>query len=178
MACQPLRPRGTLASQVSEPGAEGYAAFWRRHELALRTCAAQISCAGHLFAFLHKEHICRTSKTRLGGRSGKLCESGCEYLLSRFSHVWLFVSLWTVAPGSSVHGKHTGMGCHALLQGSSWLKDWTWVSYVSWFGRQTLGSQWKWLTTSKTHIRHRCFKGKATEEQIVTQFIIALAMFI
>ena len=34
-------------------------------ELALRTCAAQMSCAGHLFAFLHKEHICRTSKTQV-----------------------------------------------------------------------------------------------------------------
>ena len=31
-------------------------------------------------------------------------------------------------PGSSVHGdfpgKNTGVGCHALLQGSSWPRDW------------------------------------------------------
>ena len=39
-----------------------------------------------------------------------------------FSHVWLFVTPWTVAqPGSSVHvdfpDKSTGVGCHFLLQG-------------------------------------------------------------
>ena len=35
-------------------------------------------------------------------------------------------------PGSSVRGdspgKNTGVGCHALLQGSSWLGDWTQAS--------------------------------------------------
>ena len=28
-------------------------------------------------------------------------------------------------------GKNTGMGCYSLLQGSSWPRDWTLVSYVS-----------------------------------------------
>ena len=42
-------------------------------------------------------------------------------MLSRFSHVWLFATPWTVAcqaplsTGSS--SKNTGVGCHALLQG-------------------------------------------------------------
>ena len=39
-------------------------------------------------------------------------------VLSRFSHIRLFATTWTV---SSVHGdspgKNTGVGCHALLQG-------------------------------------------------------------
>ena len=45
----------------------------------------------------------------------------CRGVLSRFSRVQLFVTLWTVthqAPLSiSIPGKNTGVGCHALLQG-------------------------------------------------------------
>ena len=46
----------------------------------------------------------------------------CVCMLSSFSCVWLFLTLWTISwPGSSVHGilsgKNTGVGCHALLQG-------------------------------------------------------------
>ena len=45
-------------------------------------------------------------------------------------------------PDSSVcgdsPGKNTGVGCHALLQGSSQLRDQTRVSYVSCIGRQVL----------------------------------------
>ena len=45
----------------------------------------------------------------------------CRAVLSCFSRVRLFVTLWAVAnrllcPGDS-SGKKTGMGCHALLQG-------------------------------------------------------------
>ena len=32
-------------------------------------------------------------------------------------------------------GMCTGVGCHALLQGSSWHRDWTRISYVSWISR-------------------------------------------
>ena len=45
-------------------------------------------------------------------------------------------------PGSSLHGdspgKNTGVGCCALLQGSSRSKDWTRVCCVSCIGRQVL----------------------------------------
>ena len=37
-------------------------------------------------------------------------------LLSRFSCVWLCSPLDCNPPGFSVHGKNTGVGCHALLQ--------------------------------------------------------------
>ena len=45
-------------------------------------------------------------------------------VLSHFSHVQLFATLWTVVlqvlcPWDSP-GKNTGVGCHALLWGSSW----------------------------------------------------------
>ena len=45
----------------------------------------------------------------------------CVCMLSCFSHVWLFVILWTVVikllcPRDSP-GKNTGVGCHILLQG-------------------------------------------------------------
>ena len=44
-------------------------------------------------------------------------------MLSHFSRVWLFATLWTVAhKGTSVHGdsptKNTGVGSHSLLQGN------------------------------------------------------------
>ena len=42
-------------------------------------------------------------------------------LLSRFSPIWLFATLWTVAHQVPLSvdslGKNTGVGCHALLQG-------------------------------------------------------------
>ena len=42
-------------------------------------------------------------------------------MLSRFSHVQLFVTLWTVAHQDSLPwdspGKNTGVSCHCLLQG-------------------------------------------------------------
>ena len=70
---------------------------------------------------------------------------------------WLFATLWTAAPGSSVHGifsgKNTGVGCHFLHQGSSRPRDWTQVSsnasrrFTLWATREaprlTLGEQ-KW----------------------------------
>ena len=38
-------------------------------------------------------------------------------------------------PGSSVHGdspgRNTGVGCHALLRGSSWPRDWTQLSRIA-----------------------------------------------
>ena len=53
-----------------------------------------------------------------------ICMHAC--VLSRFSHVWLFATIWTIAcqarcPWDSP-GKNTGVGFHALLQlGSSML---------------------------------------------------------
>ena len=42
-------------------------------------------------------------------------------VLSRFSHVWLFVTIWTIACQTPLSmdslGKNTGVGCHFLLQG-------------------------------------------------------------
>ena len=51
---------------------------------------------------------------RLQGENG--------YLLSHFSHVWLFVTPWTVASGqvplsTGFSSKNAGVGCHSLLQG-------------------------------------------------------------
>ena len=52
-------------------------------------------------------------------------------VLSLFSCVGLFMALWTVArllcPRDSP-GKNTGMGCHALVQGSSRSRDQTLLS--------------------------------------------------
>ena len=44
-----------------------------------------------------------------------------EYVLSRFSHVRLSATLWTIAHQASLSmgfpGKNIAVGCHALLQG-------------------------------------------------------------
>ena len=63
-------------------------------------------------------------------------------LLSHFSRVQLFATLWTIAtrllcPWDSP-GKNTGVGCHAFSRGSSQPRDWTHGSYVSCTGRQVL----------------------------------------
>ena len=60
-----------------------------------------------------------------GDRQNLSCGPGsgvcCAGVLSRFSHVQLFVTLWTVAHQASLSmgfpGKNTGVGCHFLLQG-------------------------------------------------------------
>ena len=47
--------------------------------------------------------------------------SACVCVLSCFSRVWLFATLWTVAQQAPLSmgfsSKNTGVGCHALLQG-------------------------------------------------------------
>ena len=42
------------------------------------------------------------------------------------------------APPWYYPGRNTGVGCHFLLQGSSWPRDQTHVSCISWTGRQIL----------------------------------------
>ena len=63
-------------------------------------------------------------------------------VLSRFSCVRLFVTLWSAACQAPLSwslawyspGKNIGVGCHALLRGSSQPRDQTHVSYVSCIG--------------------------------------------
>ena len=74
---------------------------------------------------------------RLVGRS--LC------VLSRFSRFWLFSICWDMVRQAPLSmgdspGKNTGVGCGlcTLLQGISWPRDRTRISYVSGIGRQLL----------------------------------------
>ena len=47
-----------------------------------------------------------------------MCIYACVYMLSRFSRVQIYATLWIVAcPQWDSPGKNTGVGCHALLQG-------------------------------------------------------------
>ena len=63
-------------------------------------------------------------------------------MLSHFSHVRLFVTLWSIAYQAPLSigfsSKDTEVGCHALLQGIFPTQDGTHVSYVSRSGRQVL----------------------------------------
>ena len=76
------------------------------------------------------------------------------YMLSCFSCVWLFATLWTVAcrllcPWDSP-GKNTGVGCHALLQGSSRTSNQTCISWIAgrffihWATWEALSNYW-WI---------------------------------
>ena len=66
----------------------------------------------------------------------------CVFVLSHFSCVRLFVTLWTMACQAPLSvgfsSKNTGVGCHALLQGSSQPRDRTHVSYNCCIGRRVL----------------------------------------
>ena len=54
------------------------------------------------------------------------------------SHVWLFVTPWTIAHQAPLSmeflGKNTGVGCQQIF----WTKDWTCVCYISCIGRWIL----------------------------------------
>ena len=64
-------------------------------------------------------------------------------------------------PGSSVHGifqvKNIRAGYHFLLRGSSWPKNWTWVSYISCTGRQIL---YRWATGEAPENKYRKSKNR------------------
>ena len=70
-------------------------------------------------------------------------------MLSRFSCVWLFATLWTGA-----HQAPLSMGFYQARilewvavpssRGSSWPRDWTHVFYVSCIGRQVLPTSTTW----------------------------------
>ena len=65
-------------------------------------------------------------------------------MLSGFSRVWLFATLWTVCspPGGSAHGILQARTLEWVAmpssRGSSWLRDWTRFSSVFRTGRQVL----------------------------------------
>ena len=65
-----------------------------------------------------------------------LCNSKFMCMLSRFSCVWLFETLWTVTHqvplSMGFSRKNTGVGFHAFLQRIFWTKDQTPVSCISW----------------------------------------------
>ena len=51
------------------------------------------------------------------------------------SHVWLFAPPWTVAHEATLSIKFSRqeywVGCHSSSRGSSWPRDWTWVSCIA-----------------------------------------------
>ena len=62
-----------------------------------------------------------------------VCVFVCVCVLSHFSYVWVFATLWTVAcqiPLSMrfFRQKPIGVCCHAFLQGSSQLRDQTFIT--------------------------------------------------
>ena len=73
------------------------------------------------------------------------------------SHVWLFVTPWTVARqvllSMDFSGKNSGMGCHFLLRGSSQPRDWSQVSCIVgiFFTICDTGETLKW---SRYHLKY------------------------
>ena len=65
-------------------------------------------------------HLCSLAAFRTAPLTGSCWVSGSSaFVLSRFSHVWLFVISWTVAgqPPLYFPGKNNGVDCQVLLQG-------------------------------------------------------------
>ena len=102
----------------------------------------------------HYEELTRTSCYWAGFGLWELLPHGTWFLfpgcvLSHFSHIQLFVTprtvdCWLLCPWDSP-GKNTGVGCHALLQGTFSTQASTQVSYVScpaseFFTAELLGS--------------------------------------
>ena len=63
----------------------------------------------------------------------------CACMLSCFSHVWLFATLWTVAHQAALSmGFFRQWVAISSSRGSSRHRDWTCVSCISWIGRWIL----------------------------------------
>ena len=62
------------------------------------------------------------------GACMRLCVCVCLYVLCRFCHVWLFATLWTNPPCSSVHEILQARILERVVMLS---RGWTWVSCVS-----------------------------------------------
>ena len=84
----------------------------------------------HLWYFKDTQDILQNGKWKMQGKKNKRQKyhffvflSICKYVcvLSHFSHVCLFATLWTIASQAPLSwdssSKNTGVGCHALLQG-------------------------------------------------------------
>ena len=90
----------------------------------------------------------------------------CTAVLSHFSHVWLFVTPWTVPCQAS---PSMGFSKARILEwvampssrGSSPLRDGTQVSYVSYIGRRVLGKPMLYIALCQK----RCFKKQVSEEE-------------
>ena len=67
-----------------------------------------------------------------------LCHSLCAYMLSHFNCVLLFATPWTIAHQAPLPWDspgNTGVGCHSSFRGSSWPRDRNCVSCGSCIGR-------------------------------------------
>ena len=96
------------------------------HHTVERTWASESDCA-HIPVVYFVRHL---------GKSSNLSEPQCACMHSRSvtSNSSRRHGRYSL-PGSSFHqifpGKNTGAGCHFLLQGTSWPRDWTHVSCLS-----------------------------------------------
>ena len=90
---------------------------------------AQISLKVYLpFSILH--HFVHSQEWYVVGNH----QYNATRMLSCFSHVWLFVTLWTVAhqaPLSMRFSRQEYSGCHALFQRIFRTQEYTYVSWVS-----------------------------------------------
>ena len=127
--------KSALEHQVAGRGTQKVGAeyfVWSAHEgICLLTPDLHCFSTGITRAFL----LLTLEKLRRW-RSKHLCTVSC------FSHVQLFVTLWTSPPGSSVCGvlqaRIPEWVAISFSMGSSLPRDWTHVSYVSCIGRQAL----------------------------------------
>ena len=73
-------------------------------------------------------------------------------MLNCFSHVFrLFATLWTVGCQvplfTGFTSKNMGVGCRVLLQRSSWLRDQTCISFISWIAGRFIITEPPWKSS-------------------------------
>ena len=100
-----------------------------------------------------------------------LADQGACWLLIHFNRVWLFLTLWTVAPQAPLSMRfsrqESWVGCCAQgssSRGSSPPRDWTWVSYATYVGR--------WVLHHYRHLTRVAYIRKKKSKQWLEDFTI------
>ena len=101
----------------------------------------------------------------------------CTYRLSRFSHVQLFVTLWTRLPCPwESPGKNTGVGCHAILQGPLPTRGAACASSLS-IGGAFFTTSAAWCHGKVVQLSFSFFKTLQTENSFSTEDLSNLSTY-
>ena len=123
------------------PTQEAYGLSGNRKYIIMINTNSRFVLLKHLFMFISLFKSCLPNPWSSCIPLPEICNPDtfmmCVSFLHVLGHSAVFNSLWPhglqpaklLCPGDSP-GKNTGVGCHSLLQGYSWPREWTQVSYI------------------------------------------------